>query len=501
MTPIVTLPPRPKATPQRYRVVTTLGLAAMLSACTVGPDYQPPQAELPKRWKAADNPEYGLKPIKANRLDHWWHHFHDPVLNRLVEQAQIGNPDLRIAFSRIEQARAERRAQRAELFPRVTGVAVPANTHNLLPTPGQSAGLPHSSASLNYFLAGFDALWEIDLFGRLRRKLEAATATTESAVEDQREAWLMVCSEMARLYTDYRQTQAQARLTRDMLANRRQSLTLTRQLHDAGLQTRDAVDRALAETENTEALLPSLDSHRLALQHRMETLAGQQPGGLEHVLEPAGDIPDSTERALLTTPAETLRNRPDLRSAERNLAAATAQQGAAFAELFPKISIAAFVGFHNSDLENLFRSAAFSWASGSAILQPIFNFGRIRAGIDLADARQQEALLNYEKTLLEALRETETALTEYLKSLQQRQFVTDSTAALRHALQMTRARHQQGLSTRLDVLAAERALQAEMLALTQSRAHVTTRLIALYKALGGTRRPEQPGDDPLRPWG
>lgn len=491
--------PCPPAPPGSLAV--SLCLAALLSACTVGPDYQPPQPKLPAHWKAISPPETPLAPQTGDQLDRWWLSFHDPVLNRLIEQAQVSNPDLGIAFSRIEQARAERRAQRAELFPKVTGVALPVTTHNMLPVQEAPSGMAQGTPHLNYFLAGFDALWEIDLFGRLRRKLEAATAASESAQEDQREAQLMVCSEMARLYTDYRQTEAQIGLTQDLLATREHALALTGQLLEAGLQGRDAVDHARAETEQTRALLPTLESRRVATQHRMETLAGQQPGTLEHLLGTPGDLPESPEQALLATPAETLRNRPDLRSAERNLAAATAQQGAAFAELFPKISVAAFVGLHNSDLENLFRSAAFSWASGSAILQPIFNFGRIRAGIDLADARQQEALLNYEKTLLEALRETETALTDYLKALQQRRILTDSTAALRHALLMAEARHQQGLSTQLEVLAAQRALQTEMLELIQSRAWVTTRLIALYKALGGTRPSEPPADDPLRPWG
>ena len=191
-----------------------------------------------------------------------------------------------------------------------------------------------------------------------------------------------------------------------------------------------------------------------------------------------------------------------MRAAERALAAATAAQGAALAELFPKISVAAFLGVQNSDLENLFRSTAFSWASGSAIMQPIFNFGRIRAGIDLADARQQEAYVQYEKSVLEALRETETALTQYLKEEQRRQALARSVTDLRESLRLANLRYREGISTFLDVLDAQRMLYLDELELARSRAQTTQYLIALYKALGGAGQLEvKPAEEPLRPWG
>jgi outer membrane protein TolC len=197
-----------------------------------------------------------------------------------------------------------------------------------------------------------------------------------------------------------------------------------------------------------------------------------------------------------------LRLRPDIRSAERKLAAATATQGAAFAELFPKISVAAFMGVQNSDLENLFRSSAFSWASGSAIMQPIFNFGRIRAGIDLADARQQEAYYNYEQTVLEALKESETSLKLLVKEEERRQRLEVSVQNLKEAHRLGELRYREGISTFLDVLETERALYVEEMNLAQSRAQTTLYLISFFKAIGGAGsfKFEQP-EDPLRPWG
>jgi outer membrane protein TolC len=207
-------------------------------------------------------------------------------------------------------------------------------------------------------------------------------------------------------------------------------------------------------------------------------------------------------RALLTKPADTLRYRPDVRAAERHLAAATALQGAAFGELFPKISVAAFLGMQNSDLENLFRSSSFAWASGTAITQPIFNFGRIRAGIDLADARQQEAYFKYEKTVLTALHETETAMKQFLTEEQRKESLARSVSKLKAAQDQAALRYREGLATYLEVLDAERAVLAEELALAQSQAQTTTNLIALYKALGGAGQLEvKPVEEPIRPWG
>jgi len=473
-----------------------LPLVAGLTGCAVGPDYRTPDPVLPDRWQAARNPDAGLARVPASTLASWWKTFDDPVLNRLMAQAQDRNLDLRMAFTRIEQARAERLANQSALFPQVSGAAIGSRLDNLIPGPNQG------SNALNFFLTGFDAVWEIDVFGRLRRKLEAATAVSESAAEAYRQAWVMVAAELARTYIEYRNLQNRLRITHANLDTQWHTLALTEQLFREGVGTRYDVARARAQTETTEAQLPALEGELTAARHRLETLVAAKPGALLKSLEAPADLPQTQVRELLTLPAETLRYRPDIRAAERDLAAATATQGAAFAELFPKISVAAFAGFQNSDLENLFRSTAFSWASGSAIMQPIFNFGRIRAGIDLADARQKEAWLRYEKAVLEALRETETAMTQYLKEEQRRQKLARSLTDLRESLRLAELRYREGISTFLDVLDAQRALYLEELELSQSQARTLVHLVALYKALGGAGQLEvQPADASIRPWG
>jgi len=480
------------------RNALVLLVLASLPGCMVGPDYRSPDPVLPDRWKSSRDPANGLKPISENTLRNWWKTFNDPTLDRLIDRAQRGNLDLQMAFARIEQARAERLANRADLFPKVGGVAVPARFDNMLPSQDQQQG----PSATNFFLAGFDAIWEVDVFGRLRHKLEAAGAVTDSATENYREAWVVLTAEVARAYTEYRNLQNQLRITQANLSSQRHTLDLTQQLFDEGVGTRYDVARARAQAESTEARIPALEAGLTTLQHHLEVLVGEKPGALQMQLAAPADLPNSAARQLLTTPADTLRYRPDVRMAERDLAAATAIQGAAFAEFFPKISIAAFAGFQNSDLENLFRSTAFSYASGSAIMQPIFNFGRIRAGVDLADARQKEAYLKYEKTVLEALREAETAMNQFLKEEQRRQKLVRSITDLKESWRLADLRYREGISTFLDVLDAERILYLEELSLAQSQAQTTLYLIALYKALGGAGHLEvKPVDEPIRPWG
>lgn len=471
-------------------------LLAVLPGCMVGPDYRPPDPMPPERWAAARDRSAALRPISAEALMTWWTVFDDPKLDRLMAAARTGNLDLKIAYSRIEQARAEQRANRADLFPRISANAVAARVDNLLPFAGQGA------RPFNFFLSGFDAIWEIDVFGRLRRKLEAAAAETDAAAEDYREAWVVLSSELARDYAEYRNLQNQQRITRANLATQRQTLELTEQLYREGLAAHYDAERAEAQVEDTASRLPSLEGQLASAQHRLEILIGAKPGALAARLAEPGAVPSTDARRLLTKPADTLRYRPDIRSAERSLAAATATQGAAFAELFPKISVAAFLGLQNSDLENLFRSSSFAWASGSSITQPLFNFGRIRAGIDLADARQQAAYLRYQKVVLEALHETETATKQLLTEEQRRENLARSLAHLQKALDQAELRYRAGLATFLEVLDAQRAVYAEELALAQSRAQTAANLIALYKALGGAGQLEvRPVEEPIRPWG
>jgi NodT family efflux transporter outer membrane factor (OMF) lipoprotein len=461
-------------------------ISAGLAGCAVGPDYQESAPVVPDRWQAerlsdARNTKDGpgrAKPVDSEALKRWWQSFGDNDLDRLMKQALAGNLDIKIALARVEQARAERRGTRAELFPKVDVAAGAQRNEN--PFPGFAPGI-----KFNLFELGFDALWEIDLFGRQRRRLEAASADLDGAAEQYRQSQVVLTSEVARTYVDYRSLQNQLRITRSNLESQQHTLGLTERLNAEGVGTKHDVVRARAQASATESQIPALEARLISALRQLEVLAGQRPGSMDKQLNSNGTVPAAPAIGILSSPAETIRHRPDLRVAERNLAAATAMQGAAIAELFPKISLSAFVGLRNTDIEQLFKSAAFSYGTAANLLQPLLNFGRIRAGIDLADAKQKEAYLAYEKAVLETLQETETAMTRYLKEEIRRQTLNRSVADLKESVRLSNLRYTEGVSSFLDVLDAQRALYVAEIDLARSEAEAATSLIALYKALGG----------------
>lgn len=465
-------------------------LSAGLAGCAVGPDYKESAPVVPERWQAerlseaqdkGDEPgraKAASKPVDSEALKRWWQSFADNELDRLMERALAGNLDIKIALARVEQARAERRGTRAELFPKVDIAAGAQRNEN--PFPGFAPGI-----KFNLFELGFDALWEIDLFGRQRRRLEAASADLEGATEQYRQSQVVLTSEIARTYIDYRSLQNQLRITRSNLESQQHTLGLTERLNAEGVGTKHDVVRARAQASATESQIPALEARLVSALRQLEVLAGQRPGSLDAQLNSKAAVPVAPAIGILASPAETIRHRPDLRVAERNLAAATAMQGAAIAELFPKISLSAFVGLRNTDIEQLFKSAAFSYGTAANLLQPLLNFGRIRAGIDLADAKQKEAYLAYQKAVLEALQETETAMTHYLKEEIRRQTLARSVADLKESVRLSNLRYTEGVSSFLDVLDAQRALYVAEIDLARSEAEAATSLIALYKALGG----------------
>lgn len=470
----------------------------LIYGCAVGPDYVKPGSTTPERWIAAKETKTELKPIHESDLETWWRTLEDPVLDELEQKGKAGNLDLKVALTRIDQARAEKLANRASLFPQVGATAAGTYLDNVFPRQTSTG----TQNQWGFLLTGLDAVWEIDLFGRLRRKLEASSALNESAAENYREAWVLLSSEIAKEYVTYRNLQSLLRITRGNIKSQTHTLELTERLFEEGVGTRFDTTREKSLLKATESEIPRLEGLLSESQHKIELLLATQPGSLQALLGRERPVPAPKDRRILVKPADTLRLRPDIREAERNLAAATATQGAAFAELFPKISVAAFMGVQNSDLENLFRSTAFSWASGSAIMQPIFNFGRIRAGIDLADSRQQEAYFQYEKAVLEALKETETSLRLLLKEEERRQHLEVSVQNLRESRRLAELRYREGVSNFLDVLDSERAIYSEEIKLEQCRAQTTIYLIAVFKAMGGAGNlPVTQPDEPIRPWG
>ncbi len=459
----------------KYKLGWVLTLSG-LAGCTMGPDYRAVAPAVPSHWQA--EPAANLQQVNPEELKNWWKNFGDTELDRLMDMALAGNLDIKIALARIDQARAERRGTRAELFPTVNITTGAQRQEN--PFPGLAPGIKY-----NMFELGFDALWEIDLFGRQQRRLESASAELDAAGEEYRQSLVTLTAELARSYINYRSLQNQLRITHTNLESQQHTLALTEKLFNEGVSARHDVVRARAQTEITASQIPALEANLIANLRQLEVLVGRQPGALAVELNPSGAMPIAPAREVLTSPAETIRYRPDIRAAERRLGAATAMQGAAIAELFPKISLSAFVGLRNTDIESLFKSAAFSYGTAANLLQPLLNFGRIRAGIDLAEAKQKEAYLAYEKAVLEALQETETALTRYLKEEIRRQALARSVADLNESVRLSQLRYQEGVISFLDVLDSQRVLYIAEIDLARSQASASTNLIAVYKALGG----------------
>ncbi|OAI25787.1 efflux transporter outer membrane subunit [Methylomonas koyamae] len=456
-----------------------------LTGCTMGPDYHKVEPPVPDKWQAGQTLEAGPEPVSPEALKNWWKHFGDAQLDALMVRALAGNLDIKIALARIDQARAERRGTRAELFPTVNATTGAQRQDN--PFPGLAPGIRY-----NLFDVAFDAIWEVDVFGRQQRRLEAASADLDAAGEQYAQALVMLTADLARSYIDYRSIQNQLRITRSNLASQQETLTLTERLNAEGVGTRHDVVRARAQTEITQAQIPALESNLVATLRQLEVLIGGQPGTLDAELNDSNSVPVAPGLEMLTTPAETIRHRPDLRAAERQLAAATAMQGAAIAELFPKISISAFMGLRNTDVESMFKSAAFSYGTAANLVQPLLDFGRIQAGIDLAEAKQKEAYLAYQKAVLQALQETETSLSRYLKEEIRRQQLAKSVVDLRESVRLSQLRYHEGVISFLDVLDAQRILYADEIELARSEAATSTNLISVYKALGGGAGIEPP---------
>jgi NodT family efflux transporter outer membrane factor (OMF) lipoprotein len=455
----------------------TIGLLVLggLVGCTVGPDYHKPEQKLPDHWQSVT---HALQTKPIDDLKSWWKSFGDTALNKLMAQALAGNLDIKIALARIDQARAERRGTRAELLPTVNAISGVQRQNN--PFPGLAPGIKY-----NMFELGFDAIWEVDLFGRQQRRLESSTAELEAAGEEYRQSLVILCAELARTYTDYRSLQSQLAITRANLVAQQHTLALTERMFHEGVSARHDVIRARAQVEKTAAQIPALEADLFASLRQLELLVGRQPGILSAELNKVVALPNMPAQKILGSPAQVINNRPDIHVAERRLAAATAMQGAATAELFPKISLSAFIGLRNTDIESLFKSAAFSYGTAANLVQPLLNFGRIKAGINLAKAKQKEAYWTYEKTVLQALQETETAITRYLKEEIRRQALARSVADLNESVRLSQLCYKEGVASFLEVLDAQRELYGAQIDLARSQAAATTNLIALYKALGG----------------
>lgn len=465
-------------------------LVGVLTSCVVGPDYIPPKLSIPPHWVEAKGIRSGTLPTQ------WWTLFRDPVLDRLISEAIASNLELKQAETRIREARAQRAEAVATGLPSIDGhSSVNRRLNNFGGGPGgggsSSMGFPigggpgMENSVIHLFQAGFDAQWELDLFGSVQRAIEVAEATTQAEEENRRDILVTLLGEVARNYLEIAGNQRQITITRANLATQEDTLSLIQSREQGGLASQLEVAQQSAQVEATRSQLPTYETTVHRAVHALAVLLGKTPNTLQYLLhdtERKTTFP--TIEVVIDPPVVWLRHRPDIRRAERLLAAATAQVGIATAELYPKVNLSGFLGLQNIQLSK-FSPVGESWNIASSVSLPIFNWGRIRAHIDLQEARQESAFLTYQYTVLNAVREVEDALVAYLNERARGIALSESVTASRLAVHLAEERYHRGLTAFLDVLESQRALYQSESNLTANETQVAISIVALYKALGG----------------
>ncbi|MCD1638279.1 efflux transporter outer membrane subunit [Stutzerimonas frequens] len=452
----------------------TLSLLALtITGCAVGPDYRAPQPE-PARLLQAEHGGHDRSRFEAA----WWRQFEDPTLDALVGEALDENRELRIAYARLRAARAIRDDISNDRLPTVTAGAS-ADIGK-----AQQPGFSEERVNAERYDLGLDMAWELDLFGRIQRSLEASEAQAEAAEAELYQLQVSLIAELVDAYGQLRGAQLRERIARDNLANQRNSHELTEQLREAGVGSELDVLRADARLASTEASLPQLRAQQVRARNRIATLLGQRADQLSVDLSPR-ELPAIAKSLPIGDPGELLRRRPDIRAAERQLAAATANVGVATADLFPRVSLSGFLGFIAGRGSQIGSSAAQAWGVAPSISWAAFDLGSVRARLRGAEADADAALAGYEQQVLLALEESENAFSDYANAQQRLLSLIRQSTASRAAAQQAEIRYREGTADFLVLLDAERErLQAED-AQAQAEVEVYRSVVSLYKALGG----------------
>jgi NodT family efflux transporter outer membrane factor (OMF) lipoprotein len=466
----------------------------VVTGCSVGPDYETPELPgMPDAWHTAavDGVIEGQAPLET-----WWTIFDDPTLTSLIERSRITNLTLREAVWRVEEARSLRGVVSGQLVPNVgldtqAGRSSPSDNGPL----GELAPEGGFEAA-DLFDIGAGASWEIDVWGRVRRQVEAADATVEASVEDYRDVLVGLFAEVAVNYITVREQQERLRLARANVEGQESTLKLTQDRFDAGLVS--ALDIAQAESNlaNTRSLIPLLERIRELALNRLSVLLGSSPGAVDAELSDEGEIPEEPASVTAGLPADLLRQRPDIRAAERRLAAQTARIGVATAELYPQFSLTGFLGLQSTDAGDLFSSDSVTWSIGLPIRWKLFAGGAVRSQIAAERARTEQLIAAYEGAVLLALEEVEDAMISYATEIRRRGRLAESVDATQRSLDLVLTQYRAGLTDFQNVLDTQRSLLSRQDDLAASEGQVIKSLVALYRALGGGWDPEAAGPRP-----
>jgi len=472
-------PPHP-ALPISLRASLCAGVALVLG-CAVGPDYLAPEVSPPDAWHQAIVP--GLADGEFS-LETWWTHLDDPVLDGLIERARNGSLGVRDALARIDEARARRGIAIGEFFPGVD-VGVDYQRSKLSKeVVGPSLDSPSSSYS-----GGLGASWEVDLFGRIRRSAEAADAELEASVEDYRDVLVLLFAEVATSYVDVRSLQARIRFAEDNLVIQRESLEVVQVRNRVGLVGDLDLRQAELNLARTASFIPGLRSRLVAALNRIAVLVGEYPPAIRTELQDSSPVPVPGDDLLVGLPADVLRQRPDVRSAERQLAAQTARIGVATADLYPRLALLGQISLDSTTAAAWFTGGAHSWGIGPQLRWNVFDGGRIRSNIQAQEALADQALSFYEQTLLLAVEEVENALTDFAEERNRYAELERSSEAAGKSVALVKILYRTGLVDFLNVSESERSLFEEQDQLAASQGRVATNWIGIYRALGGGWQP------------
>jgi NodT family efflux transporter outer membrane factor (OMF) lipoprotein len=497
----------PSEFPLRALTLTLLACAAM-TGCTVGPDFERPTSSTPDVFDRTQAGQAPSKAVESGFTPDWWTLFNDPMLNSLEKQLADANLDVAAASARLWQSRAEQRVAGAAELPTLDGAASYDRERGsetgilsllgVTPTQTQSqsasgaapfgvAALPgaQGSPAYNLYQAGFDASWEVDIWGRVRRSVEAAGALEQASYEDRSSVLLSARAELARDYIELRDTQSLLRIVGQNLEIARNTLNLTQVRAHEGVTTDLDVANASAQVASIESLVPTLESQQETSINAIGVLLAQEPGALRETLGDPHDVPELPQQVPIGFPSELVQRRPDIRKAEAELHAATASIGMAKADFYPRISLNGTAGFQSLQLSNLADWASGQFVVGPSVTMPIFEGGRLKGTLHLREAQQQEAAIVYKRTVLEAWREVDDALVVYDAEQRRRDHLTAVVSLNQRALGVAQQRYKAGAIDYLDVLNVQKQLLEAQSNLEQSKATAATNLITLCKVLGG----------------
>ncbi len=475
----------------RPRLIPLL-IASLLGGCAVGPDYTKPDIQTPDAWHTAVMGESASEPTAP--IQTWWEIFNDPVLNDLIEDARESNLNLQMALTNVREARARLAYMGGQNLPEIGAFGRMSTTklsdHGAL----SQVAPPGGFQSQGMVVFGLDAAWEIDVFGRIKREVEAESARFEASIESYRDVLVSLYAEVAVTYIEIRSYQEHISYAQQNIKLQTQSLDLTEERFRDGLTSQLDIEQAKLNLYSTQSTVPQFRIRLNQAYNRLAVLCGKDAGTLQSLIGGTHTIPVPDMNVASGVPADLLRQRPDIRRSEREVAAATAMIGAATANLYPRFALKGSIGLESRSVSDLFDSSSVVWTAAAPVHWNIFTGGRVRDDIDVKKEQQQKAVLDYRQVVLEALEETENALVSYNESRLRKNHLTQAVAATESAVDLVTVQYESGLTDFDNVLNMQRALSEQQNRLVSCNSETLRSIVALYKALGGGWDPDYQGD-------